>query len=183
MPALVLAAALAASGAAWAAEPEVVATAPTAASGAPPSVADQIDTYLNTSPAAILPKDGATGVTSGDGPRTAHGMVDVAVGSNGYRSAFVQSDLPVGKTGTLSIGVGETRFNGRVGDGYGGRFSPSQSQSQTLALGLRMDDAAPGPQDLRCHQAEEVGPDRSADPQFGGGRPNTCQAAGARTAP
>jgi hypothetical protein len=181
MPALALAAALAASGAAWAAEPETVATAPAAATGAPPSVADQIDAYLKTSPAAVLPKDGASGVTPGDGPRTAHGMVDVAVGSNGYRSAFVQSDLPLGKTGTLSIGVGETRFNGRVGGGYGGRFGPGQSQ--TLALGLRMDDATPGQQDLRCRQAEEVGPDRATGPQFEAARPSTCQEAGARTSP
>lgn len=179
-PALMFAAVVAVSGTARAAEPEAMATAPATTSAPPSSVADQIDAYLKTSPAVVLPQDGANGVTPGDEPRKAHGMVDIAVGSNGYRSAFVESDLPVGKTGTLSIGVGEARFSGRAGGGYGGRFGPGQSQ--TLALGLHL-DAAADPQDRRCRQTGGDGLDRSLGPQFEGGRPSACQAAGARTSP
>jgi hypothetical protein len=189
LPALIAVASLASAGAPRAAEPEAMATAPPAASG--PSVADQIDTYLKTSPAAALPKDGVTGVTSGEEPRKAHGMVDVAVGSNGYRSAYVQSDLPVGKTGTLSIGVGETRFNGRgyyggygggYGGAYGGRFGPGDHQS--LALGLRLGgDAALDPQDPRCRQTGEDRPDLRSDPRFESGRPRPCPAAEAPSLP
>lgn len=183
LPVLILAASLSAGGASRAAEPEIVATAPAAGATAPaPSVADQIDTYLKTSPAAVLPRDAAAGVTTGDEPRKVHGFVDVTVGSGGYRSAFVQSDLPVGKTGTLSIAVGESRFNGRsgaygggyggYGGAYGGRFG--SGDRQTLGLGLRLGGDGPSdPQDLRCRQ----GGDEGSDPRFDGGRLRPCHAA------
>jgi hypothetical protein len=179
---LIAAAVLASAGAGRAAEPETVATAPPAA-----SVADQIDNYLATSPAAVLPKDGPNSVTTGEAPRQAHGFVDLAVGTGGYRSAYVQSDLPVGKTGTLSIGVGETRFNGRSGvgyGGYGGRFGAGDHQS--LALGLRLGgDAALDPRDPRCRQPGEERSDPRQDPRFEGGRPRVgpCQPAEAPSSP
>jgi hypothetical protein len=179
---LIAAATLACAGASRAAEPGPVATAPVAT-----STADQIDAYLRTSPALALPKDGPAGVTTGEEPRQAHGFVDLAVGSSGYRSAYVQSDLPVGKTGTLSIGVGETRFKGRVGGygyggygGYGGRFAPGGDR-QSLALGLSLGgDAAPDP---RCRQSGQDRSDPRQDPRFEGDRPLACQTAGARSSP
>jgi hypothetical protein len=106
-----------------------------------PSVAAQIDEYLKTSPAIALPRDDASGITSGDEPRKVHGVVEVAVGNHGYRSAYVRSDFPVGKTGTLSIAVQDTRFNGRVGPygyggyGYGG-YGSEPYRNQSVALGL-----------------------------------------------
>src|SRR5205814_1536860 len=162
---LLIVVALACAGATRAAEPEAVATAP-----AGPGVADQIDAYLATSPALALPRDGPAGVTSGEEPRKVHGVVEVAVGSNGYRSAYVRSELPVGKTGTLSIAVGESRFNGRVG-GYGGRVGPGDRQSLGLALSLGGDAAL----DPRCRRPGEERPDT----RFEGGRPGACQTAGA----
>jgi hypothetical protein len=180
---LIAAAALACAGAPRAAEPETVATAPAAT-----STADQIDAYLRTSPALALPKDGPAGVTTGEEPRKAHGFVDVTVGSGGYRSAYVQSDLPVGKTGTLSIGVGETHFNGRSGvgyggyGGYGGRYGAGDRQ--TLALGLSLGgDAVLDPQDPRCRRSGDERPDLRSDPRFAGGRPRACPATGAPAAP
>jgi hypothetical protein len=113
-----------------------------------PSVAAQIDDYLKTSPAIALPRDGAAGITSGgeDEPRKVHGVVDVAVGSHGYRSAYARSDIPLGKTGTLSIAVGETQgrgvygYGGPYGYGYGGHgyggYGSQPYRSQNLALGL-----------------------------------------------
>jgi hypothetical protein len=182
IPILIAVAALASAGAPRAAEPEAVATAPAAAVPEAVSVADQIDAYLRTSPALALPKDGPNGVTSGEEPRKVHGVVDVAVGSNGYRSAYVRSDLPVGKTGTLSIAVGETRFNGRSGNGYGGRFGGGQSQS--LGLGLSLGgDAALDPRDPRCRQFGEERPSLASDQRFEGGRPRACSTAGSQTSP
>lgn len=186
VPAVILAAALGAAGASGAAEPEAMATAPTTATGAPPSspapsVADQIDSYLKTSPAIALPKDGANGVTSGEEPRRAHSVIDVAVGSGGYRSAFMQTELPVGKTGTVSIAVGETHFDGRLGGRFGDRFGPQGSQ--TLGLGFGLGDAALEPRDLRCRQAGEQGPDPRLDPRLEGGRPRPCHTAEAPTSP
>jgi hypothetical protein len=130
------------------------------------SVGEQIDNYLKTSPAAALPKDNALGVTSGDEPRQVHGVVDLAVGSNGYRSAYVASELPIGKTGTATIAVRETQFKGRFGGYGGGPFAPQTRQSVGLGLSFSgSSDAA----DPRCRQA----PDDAAvnlDPRFGGGR-------------
>jgi hypothetical protein len=167
-------AALTLTGVAQAAEPEAVATAaptgtgaPTAA-GAPSSVADQIDNYLKTSPALALPKDAASGVVSGEAPpRQVHGVVDVAVGSNGYRSAFVASEIPVGQSGTATIAVGETRFNGRGWYGPGYRGGPTSSQ--TLALGLSLGGAEP--RDWRCRQAMEA----AAEARLDGPSPNACR--------
>jgi hypothetical protein len=161
------AAAVATQGAASPAAPAGPSAAPQAATApAPLTIGEQIDNYIRTSPAAVLPKDNAAGVVSGDEPRQVHGMVDVAAGSNGYRSTFVASELPIGKTGTATIAVGETQFKGRFGGGYGGpgydRFGPQSSQS--LALGLSLSGADPS-----CRQAAQDGA-VNLDPRFGGGR-------------
>ncbi len=179
LPALALAAAFALAGSARAAEPEVVTTG--SATDAPPSVADQIDTYLKTSPAAKLPSDGAAGVTSGSEPRKIHGMVDVAVGSGGYRSAYVQTEVPVGKNGTASFAFGQTqfgnRYGGQFGGRYGGQFAPGARQS--FGLGLRFDDAALDPSSLRCREAGgQDGPGVRRDPRIEGERLGSCPGAG-----
>jgi hypothetical protein len=192
LPALALVAAIAVAGSAPAAESEVVATAPTAgappnapdvapaaaaATGAAPSVAEQIDSYLKTSPAARLPADGAAGVTPGDEPRKVHGMVDVSAGTGGYRSAYVRTDIPVGQNGTASIAFGETHFGNQFGGRYGGQFAPGARQS--FGLGLRFDDAALDPSSLRCRQAAgEDGLGVRRDPRIDGDRPGACSGAG-----
>lgn len=125
---------------------------------ADPGVAAQIDDYLKTSPAIVLPRDsGAAGITSGgEEPRQVHGVVDVAVGTHGYRSAYVRSDFPVGKTGTLSIAVQDTQFKGRFGGyGYGGGYGGYGDQTyrnQNVALGLAFGGAAQGG-DPRCRDS------------------------------
>ena len=88
---------------------EAPADAPTATAPAGPGVADQIAAYLRDSPVVRLPAQEAPGGVIGPLPRRAHGVVEVAVGSRGYRSVYVRSDLPIGETGTLSIAIGETR--------------------------------------------------------------------------
>jgi len=164
LPFAILAAALAAP--ALAADPEAVATAP--AGGAPPTVAQQIDEYLKTSPALALPTEAAAGVAPGAEPRKVHGMLDVSAGTGGYRSAYAASEIPLGKTGTATIAVGETH----VGD-RGGRFHPYGGQS--LGLGLSFDA---DPNDCRRLQAREAGPpDLSLDPRIEGGRRRACPAA------
>jgi hypothetical protein len=152
---LVLAAFAAAAAPAWAGEPEAVSTAAPSGAGAPPTVAEQIDAYLNTSP-LVLPAQGASGVTPGtEQPRKIHGVVDVAVGTGGYRSAYVRTDLPVGKTGTLSIAVQDTRLGSHFANRYGGEFGGYGRQSP--GLGLALGDAAQGSGDLRCRQARGIG--------------------------
>ncbi|HEY2751237.1 hypothetical protein [Phenylobacterium sp.] len=160
---LLIAAAFA--GSALAAEPEAVVTAQ--GSGAPPSVTEQIDNYLKTSPAAELPRETASGVTPGSEPRKVHGVVDVSVGSGGYRSAYVASEIPIGKTGAASIAVGETNFGNRFG---GSRFAPYASQS--LGLGLRFSNTASAPNDCRPRLTGEPGPDLGVEDE----RPHLCLA-------
>ena len=138
-----------------AAAPAFAADEPLATNAAQPGVAAQIDEYLKTSPAIALPKDDAAGITPGDEPRKVHGVVDVAVGNHGYRSAYVRSDFPVGKTGTLSIAVQDSRFNGRTGPfayggyGYGG-YGRQANHNHNLALGLAFGGAAQTAADPRC---------------------------------
>ncbi len=148
-----------------------------------PSVAAQIDEYLKTSPAIELPKQGAVGITPGEEePRHVHGVVDVAVGTQGYRSAYVRSDFPVGKTGTLSIAVQETQFKGRGGyggfGGFGGYGGPSAGQN--VAVGLAFGGAAQDEADRRCNSVAGDGRRRHRiDPMYmgplDGGRSYACE--------
>ncbi|WP_309604113.1 hypothetical protein [Phenylobacterium sp.] len=146
------------------------ATAPVGV-GAVPNIADQIDTYLKTSP-AVLPRPDTLGVTTGTEPRTVHGVVDVAVGTGGYRSAYLRADLPIGASSTLSVAVRETRSDGR--------FGPRQQQDLGLSLAFGEGDGL-DPADPRCRPA--------LDPTFGGQvdprrgeveRLRSCRFAGAR---
>ena len=100
--------------------------APTA-TAAQPGVAEQIEAFLRDSPAAQPPADAQRGRLAPEpGPRQVHGVVDVAVGTHGYRSVYMRSDIPLGETGTLSIAVGDSRGSSFHGDGrgYGRRFVP-----------------------------------------------------------
>lgn len=162
--------------------PAVAADEPVAtANPDPPSVAAQIDEYLKTSPAVSLPKDGAAGITPGDEPRQVHGVVDVAVGTHGYRSAYVRSDFPIGKTGTLSIAVQDTQFKGRFG-GYGG-YGDQTYRNQNVALGLAFGGAAQD-SSARCRDTVGGGGRHRIDPMLmgpmgdpGGDRSYGCERA------
>lgn len=140
--ALVLLSALLAAGAARAAEP-AAADAPVASSP-PTSVADQIDAFIKASPVPALPQDAAPGATSTADDRKVHGVVELGIGSNGYRHAYIQSDMPLGEHGSLSIAVDDTRFNGRFG----------QFRSQGVGVGLAFGEAARGAG--RCRRLGEV---------------------------
>lgn len=173
LPVVIAVAALGALGApALAADPEAVATA--SGSGAPPTVAQQIDAYLKTSPAASLPKDTADGITPGDEPRKIHGVVDVTAGSGGYRSAYVASEIPIGKTGSATISVGETHFGNRFGGRYYGGY-PYGATSLGLGLGF---DTSLDPTDCRRLQAGEAG-DPRFDPRIPLGGSRNCRTPGA----
>jgi hypothetical protein len=140
--------------AALAAAPPPVATP--ARPAVPSSVAQQIDDFIHAAPVTQLPPDAASGVVAGgaDEPRKVHGVVDVSVGNHGYRSGYVRSDLPIGKTGTLSIAVGETQFNGRASP-YGYRYGNGGGSytSQTLAIGLALGQNSAPSGEGRCRSA------------------------------
>ncbi|MDB5443680.1 MAG: hypothetical protein JWP73_2056 [Phenylobacterium sp.] len=140
--ALALLSALLAASAAHAGQP-AAADAPVASSP-PPSVAEQIDAFIKASPVPALPQDAAPGATSTADDRKVHGVVELGVGSNGYRHAYIQSDMALGEHGSLSIAVDDTRFNGRFG----------QYRNQGLGIGLAFGEAARD--GGRCRRLGEV---------------------------
>ena len=127
---------------------------------APPAAASdtamQIETFIRSAPAPNLDDGKPNGVTtSADEPRKVHGEVGVAVGSGGYRSGYVVSVMPVGKTGTLSLAVSDTQygknggFYGGPGYGYGGYgyggprgFSPFGGERRSVGMSLALGEAA-----------------------------------------
>ncbi len=143
------------AGPAFAAEP----ASPTPAE-APMSTAEQIDAFIRSSPARAA-RTAETDIKSVvPAQRRAHGEVSVGVGTRGYRSIYMRSDIPIGETGTLSVAVENSRFNGRRGDygpesdggGFGfGAGSPLDRQRcdlEALTPPRPMDEARAG--NARC---------------------------------
>ena len=118
--------AMATAGATGVAPSEIKQAAPVAAPPAPASAepmdtAAQIQRWLADSPVAAEDQYGEALDEPRD--RQVHGEVGLAVGSGGYRSAYVTSVMPLGKNGTLALSIGQER-NGyprywREGYGYG----------------------------------------------------------------
>jgi hypothetical protein len=134
------------AGPAFAADDAPVATADPAA----PSVSQQIDAYLRSSPAATLPTDAAPGVTAGADDRKVHGMVEASVGSGGYRSLYLQSEMPIGKTGTLSVAIQQSQGRGYGYGGYGyGYGGHDRGSRQSIGIGLDFSKAR-DPDGDRC---------------------------------
>jgi hypothetical protein len=120
------------------------ADAPTV-TAAQPGVSEQIEAFLRDSPAAELPADAQRMRPDEEpGPRKVHGVVDVAVGSHGYRSVYMRSDIPVGQNGTVSIAVGDSRggYPG-YGYGYGYGYGPGYGRRVVPGLPLEPADAPP----------------------------------------
>jgi hypothetical protein len=161
--ALVAGAALLMAAGASSAADTVPADAPVAtAQGPARSVAEQIDEYLASSPAIALPRDPTPGVipSQEEYERQIHGEVSVAIGTGGYRSAYIRSDIPVGKTGTVSIALSETKGRGYHSYGYGGYggygayngfgYGPGYGyapygDSRSVGIGLSLPGAAASP--------------------------------------
>jgi len=160
---LVLATALAAL-AALAGGPPASAEAPVTTAATQNDVAAQIDAYLRSSPATRLEPDGPEGVVSSAQPdRKAHGVVSVSVGTGGYRSIYARSDMPVGKTGTLSVAVEDSRGPGRFGryGGYGG-YGGYDGRNLGVALSLGEGSQRKGGPDGVCRSSKldrDRGPD------------------------
>lgn len=116
-PVLALAAAALIASPALAAD-EPVATASQTPAPAAVTTSEQIDAFIRSSPAASVAEPGeVNGVVARD-DRKVHGEVSVGVGTGGYRSVYVRTDMPVGETGRVSLAFEDTRY-GRGGGPYG----------------------------------------------------------------
>lgn len=146
--ALALAAAMIAAPALAADEP--VATAPPATevqAPAPDSTAQQIDDFIRTSPALDARAPGEVDGVVGRGDRKVHGVVEVGVGTGGYRSVYARTDVPLGETGRLSLAFEDTNY---------GRHAPYRHyRGGPLGLG--------GPVDRQRCDLEEMSAARPLD--------------------
>lgn len=90
------------------------------ASGAPPAneTSRQISDWIAASPTAREQEQGVlSGLTGPD--RQIHGEIGLAVGTNGYRSGYVTSVMPLGDSGSLMLSLGQEK-NGYYRYGYDG---------------------------------------------------------------
>lgn len=124
--------------------PVMPATSPPKPPAAPMTTSEQIDAYLRASPTTPWQDAEALDRQEDRPPRQVHGQVGVAVGTGGYRSAYVQSDIPVGRDGNLSIFVQQTQggrghgygYGNGYGYGYDGGYGYGGHSGQSLGLSL-----------------------------------------------
>lgn len=94
------------------------------ATGAPPpvSAADtdaQIQRWLADSPAARAEPEPEEVMARE--ARKIHGEVGVSVGTGGYRSGYVVTQIPIGETGSATIALSKTDYGSRMRPAYYGR--------------------------------------------------------------
>lgn len=130
------------------------------ATAGPDLTAQQVDAWIKGAPPVTWSDEGVNGVTPGaevEPERRIHGEMGVAVGTGGYRSAYVASTIPLSKAATLSVAVSETRGRGYGGYGYGypGGFGYGPGTRRSLGVGLALGEAA---SDGRaCRRADALG--------------------------
>lgn len=144
---------------------------------APMTTSEQIDAYLRAAPTTPWQDAEALDRQEGRPARQIHGQVGVAVGTGGYRSAYVQSDIPVGSDGNLSIFVQQTQGGRGHGYGYGYGYDTGYGYGghSRQSLGLSLDLSGPA----RAADCRQGAWDRTAwraDP--GQSRLNRCSRPG-----
>ncbi len=77
-------------------------------------------------PADALAKGGVDTL----GPRQIHGEAGVSIGSNGYRSGYVTTEIPIGADSTLGLGVAQSQIKLKNGPTL-----KNQSVAVSLSLG------------------------------------------------
>ena len=106
-------------------------------------VAAQISDYIRESAQADA-AEGANTIAPPARDRAVHGEAGFSVGTGGYRSAYGVAVMPVGKNGTATVGISDTRYGKSRWGGRGG-------DSKSLYLALDLSGAAKEPAD-RCER-------------------------------
>ncbi len=108
---------------------------PQAAAAQSDSVDAQIAAWTQ---APAIGENGWGGLTNGgankDGvveipPREIHGEAGVSIGSSGYRSGYILTDIPIGKNSDLGIAVGESEIKPK-------NFGKIKDQSLAISLNI-----------------------------------------------
>lgn len=110
---------------------------------APMTTSEQIDAFLRAAPTTPWQDAEALDRQEDRPARQIHGQVGVAVGTGGYRSAYVQSDIPLGRDGNLSIFVQQTQGGRGHGYGYGYDSGYGYGAHSGQSLGLSLDLSGP----------------------------------------
>jgi hypothetical protein len=84
----------------------------------PMTTAEQIDAFIKNSPAAKV-EAGALADAAITPDRRVHGEVSVGIGTHGYRSVHMRTEMPVGKSGWISLSAGQTEGRGLYPGCYG----------------------------------------------------------------
>ena len=114
-------------------------TAKPASSGKAMTTDEQIQAWVRDAPQLDHAPAGNSDNLQADGtpaPRQIHGSAGVAVGSNGYSSAYVSSLIPVGKDSTLGIAVAQSNWGGTTVDH--GKYRLPKGRSQSVAVSLQI---------------------------------------------
>lgn len=91
---------------------------PAVVTQAPVSTNVQIEAFIRGAPSTPWSNYASLTVQDIEVKRQIHGQAGVAVGTGGYRSAFVRADIPIREAGMLSVAVSESRGQ----DAYGGYY-------------------------------------------------------------
>ena len=106
----------------------------------PMTTDEQVKAWLANAPKLEhTPTSDAMDDTGTPAPRQIHGSAGVAVGSNGYSSAYVSSLIPIGKDSTLGLAVSQTDYGGGTLDH--GRIRLPKGRSQSVAVSLQLGNA------------------------------------------
>ena len=109
-------------------------TAKPASASKPLTTDEQIKAWVTDAPK--LDHVAPASDTDANAPRQIHGSAGVAVGSNGYSSAYVSSLIPIGKDSTLGVAVSQADYGGNTVDH--GRIKLPRGRSQSLAVSLQL---------------------------------------------
>ncbi len=134
------------------------AQAKSGATATPASTKDQVIARLAAAPRIdrtdYSRADAATSSGYESNGRTIHGVAEVSVGTGGYRSAYVSSEIPIGENGTLGIAFSQTDFGKNspyvygygddypYGYGYGytrGGYGGVRGRNTSTSVGLSLD--------------------------------------------
>ena len=126
-----------AAGSAWAqaaqvSDPSGVIAQPQATTAQSDSTDAQIAAWTQTPDAAAADGANKAGIVEIQ-PRQIHGEAGVSIGSNGYRSGYIATDIPIGKDSDLGIAVGESQIKPK-------HFGTQTDKSLAISLNIGSGD-------------------------------------------
>lgn len=124
---------------AWAQAPSDAPVATANGTSSAPTTREQIDAYLAPS-ADRGESDGDIDTMIEDGPRRIHGVVELSVGTGGYRSGGVAAVVPIGERSSLALSYRQTESDN--GYAYGAPYGYDELDRRPLTMDVWPDESA-----------------------------------------